>query len=398
LEYPATWKFEGIGISIPSEANAEFLQLVHKIARGFRDPQQVFEAFKSAFGCEAWSSSPSWSETDLSNTMRNAVDNAPVYVESLWTGMEAVQQLGLAVPSAEHINNILDKWDVPLVLDPPELRRKTGDVVIATTAASDAESETPTYVRGEMLGRGGFGIVYRVTRTTKAGEFDFAMKVLDPSPFVTNRERALRRFHREMQALRKLQHRGIVPHIEAGLDCDQKPYILMPLIEGRDLQSAFSGAQPPEVFAAFDEILNALAYAHAQKVVHRDLKPSNILVRSSDGQPIILDFGCAYLFDDINESDLTTTLIGSAPYIPSEVHLNPKHRTNQQDIYACGMMLYQVLGGRLPSPDDYVPIARELPGWPGIDDLIKQAIAPEKRRIASAVEFRKRLRDVARQC
>lgn len=308
--------------------------------------------------------------------------------------MEEVKRSGVGVPSAGHINKILDKWDVPLLVDPPELRKKDGDIVIATAAAAEPVSGGTAYQRGEVLGRGGFGTVYRVTRTTKVGEFEFAMKVLDPSSFIQNKDLALQRFKREMQVLRKLQHRGIVPHIEAGLDGDQRPYILMPLVEGPDLRDGLTGAEPSRVFSVFDEILSALEYAHGQGVVHRDLKPSNILIRSSDCQPIILDFGCAYLFDDVDEASLTTTLIGSAPYMPSEVLRNPKHRTVKQDIFACGMLLHQILAGKLPDPEDYAPIEPSLMGCQGIDQLITDAIAPEKRRIASAGEFQTRLRDL----
>ena len=391
LRYPSSWKFDGFGVAMPARAVAECSELVAKIASGVDHRQFVFEAFKSAYGSQSWSSSPGWAESDLRGAMDDAKSNAALFVASFWEGIEKAKEKGYDVPTVDRVNKLLDEWDVPLVIRYPELLPREGDIVVAPAETEAEGVPSGVYRRGKELGRGGFGIVYRVTRSTKAGEFDFAMKVLDPSPFVENEERALARFAREMQALRKLQHRGIVPHIEAGIGGDRKPYILMPLIDGTDLRTAFSGATPGEVMAAFAEILLALEYAHASGVLHRDLKPSNVLVRSSDRQPIILDFGCAYLMDGATDESLTTTLVGSAPYIPSEVLLDPKHRTVGQDVYACGMLLHQVLVGHLPNPADYRPVEEFFPGCRGLDGLLQAALAPERRRITSAAEFRGRL-------
>jgi serine/threonine protein kinase len=395
LQYPGEWKFDGIGIAMPAGADRDFFELIGRIAAGHTDAQPIFESFKSAFGVQGYSTSASWAESDLSAAMGRSTDNAALYVAALWEGMEDVKRSGVSVPSAQHINKILEKWDVPLVVDPPQLRLKDGDIFVAAELAAESALTGLAYQRGAVIGQGGFGTVYRVTRQTKAGEFEFAMKVLDPSPFIKNQARALERFKREMQVLRKLQHRGIVPHIEAGVDGDRKPYILMPLIAGQDLGEALAGASADQIFAAFDEILLALAYAHGEGIVHRDLKPSNILVRTSDQQPIILDFGCAYLFDDVEQESLTTTLIGSAAYMPSEVYRNPKHRTTKQDLYACGMILYQLLMGQLPNPEDYAAIEEERSDCAGIDALVQRAIAPERKRIGTAEEFREQLQSVA---
>ena len=117
-------------------------------------------------------------------------------------------------------------------------------------------------------------------------------------------------------------------------------------------------------------------------------------MRASDGQPIILDFGCAYLIDEVDES-LTTTLIGTSAYVPSEVHRNPKHRTPKQDVYSCGVLLYQVLAARLPNPDEYESIECMVNGYEGIDSVIQAALAPERQRIATATELRTKLNSVA---
>jgi serine/threonine protein kinase len=307
--------------------------------------------------------------------------------------MEAIQARGLSIPDAAKINSILAEHGVPLAIKGRELVLTTGDITISKDYDGDKENVD---VRGPVIGRGGFSVVFLIIKKTAFGEFDYAMKVLEPSVFMQNKDRAKTRFQRETKALRKLRHRGIVEFLEAGIDSEQKPYILMPYIQGTDLRLALKHANPATVLMAFDEILQALQFAHEQGVFHRDLKPQNILVRESDGQPIILDFGCAYLLDDLDDETLTTTLIGTSAYVPSEVHLNPKNRTAKQDVYACGVLLYEVIAGKLPRPDDYESIETLIKGYTGIDDVIRAALAPERTRVASAKDLREKLATVAR--
>ena len=396
LKYPGEWKFGGFEHDIPNGAHDDFLDLVGTIAQGTEQPKVVFEDFKWGFGAASSSSDAGWAESDLRTAMSAAKGNAALYVGSFYLGIETVRKRGLDVPSVDCLNKILVKWEVPLVIEPPYLKLKAGDIDIEESDGRESLPTATTFIRGPIIGRGGFGVVYQITRKTTIGEYRYALKVLDPSVFVTDKKRAEARFKREMQALERLQHRGIVQFLEAGYDHEQKPYILMPYIEGSNLRDALSGAKPSTVFRAFDEILQAIEFAHTQGVVHRDLKPKNILVRSSDAQPIILDFGCAYLMDDLDDS-LTTTLIGTSAYVPEEVLRDPKNRSLKQDVYACGVLLYEVIVGKLPHPNDYEPIEGAIEGYAGIDELIQSALAPERKRIATADSMRDRLARIAAQ-
>ena len=221
------------------------------------------------------------------------------------------------------------------------------------------------------------------------------MKVLTPSAFIENDQRCLERFKREIESLKRLQHRDIVEHLEAGIDQDGRPYILMPLVRGQNIRDFCSGKPPTFVIQLFREVLVGVAYAHSQNVLHRDLKPTNILIRSSDEQPVILDFGCAYLLDNADSAHLTTQLVGSLSYIPDEVQQNPGHRNERQDVFACGVMLYEILGEKLPELRDYEPLEGEINGVAGIDSLILDATAVERRRIDTAKAFIARLDDIA---
>ena len=113
LNYPAEWKFEGVGFSLPQAATSEFLGLLFKIDGGSQD---VVEDFKAAFGASSWSSSYDWATSDLARTVESSAANAAAFVDSFWNCIERAQARGLPVPSVSFINKILAKHGVPLVL------------------------------------------------------------------------------------------------------------------------------------------------------------------------------------------------------------------------------------------------------------------------------------------
>lgn len=389
LKMPFKWKTDGCGVEISAEADKAFDDLINIVAEDAGNAKSVYETMKSAYGNESVSTSTSWAKGDMGSAMTHARPNAARYIASFYNGMESLKKQGHEVPETEKINEVLLEHEIPLAIEGDKLVLISGDFKVVTEESAPTSGVTGL-IQGEEIGRGGFGIVYEMIRKTQTGEYPFAMKVLDPSSFTKSKEKARERFEREMKALGKLQHRGIVQMLETGLTVDQKPYILMPLIRGRDVRRGLSGMDPPKYARVFDEILSALAFAHRKGVIHRDLKPSNILIRSADKQAIILDFGCAYLMDDASR-DMTTTLIGSSPYVPMEVHRDPKHRDVRQDVYACGVVLYECIAQRLPHPDDYEPLEPDFPQFSGIDKVIQAALAPERKRIATANDMREAL-------
>lgn len=395
LDYPGEWKFEGVGFGVPPDAVSDFVSLMMDVADGSKD---AIEDFKSAFGGISSSSGFDWAVTDLQSLVDSRSSNAATFIESLWTGIEYAKSAGLKVPTAKAVNKLLEKHGIPLRLEPPKLVLAAGDAIIASSSQGAASTSTsapiPLFALGDKIGEGGYGIVYKATRATAVSEFVYAVKVLDPSPFVTDYEKALKRFKREVQALQLLQHRAIVPYYEAGITGDQKPYVVMPFIDGTDLKSAASGQDVDDVLGMFVEVVGALTYAHDLKVLHRDLKPTNVRVRTSDGQAIILDFGSAYLLDFIDSHSLTSQVVGTVGYIPSEVLTNPKTHSPLQDIYACGMMLYECLTGWLPDPGDYVPLAEVHAKYDPLDPIVQSAIAGASKRTTSAKELHDQLVEV----
>lgn len=393
LKYPPEWKYDNFGVVVPEDVHKDFYHLLRMISDDSPSKEkrkEIYEKYKHAFGNMGESSSLDWAEGDFMTAMDAAAKNGGTYVAGLWQAIESAKEMGLITPSQKRINEMLEKGGIPFVIAPPDLLLKDGDIVLSHEEAS-VDHRVSAFVRGREIGRGGFGVVYLVTRKTTIGEFRFAMKVLEPHIYNPKPERAIPRFEREMQALGKLQHRAIVPLLEAGVGPGGKPYILMPFIDGQNIRTALSGASPIQVGRIFDEILNAIVFAHEQGVLHRDLSPDNVLVRTADDQPIILDFGCSYLLDGADLA-LTTSVIGKSPYLPPEVLHDPSHKDVRQDVYACGVMLYEVIAQRLPRPDNYKPLEPDFKEWKGIDEVIQQSLAPEHERFPNAATFRSALR------
>ncbi|MCO4099900.1 MAG: serine/threonine protein kinase, partial [Gemmatimonas sp.] len=347
--------------------------MVKKIAKG-QNGSVVYQTFKEHFGVMTNSSSLSWAEEDMATALNRAAVDAVAYVAQYWAAVEEVASMGLPVPEPRILNKIFAKHDVPVRIEPPELRIVTVDAVVgaASTDAAKGDAVPNRFTKIEQIGQGGFGTVFRVSRSTSVATFEYALKILDPSAFVGDRDKASARFRRESAVLQRLQHRAVIDVIETGMIDDLHAYILMPLIRGRTLRDC--GLSVLETIKLFVEILDGLHYLHNEGVIHRDLKPSNLIVRESDRQPIILDFGCAFLFDQLAETTITTSQIGSIGYVPLEVQQNPKLRDSRQDIYACGIMLYEVLAGRRPVPDDYKPLATVAEDMAILDPLIRRAI------------------------
>jgi hypothetical protein len=395
LNYPHEWRFEDEDFSAPAELVDELCEIVKKIAAGTGHPQDVVEGFKLAFGAEHRSTNLRFAYADLVNIMYDSAKNGAVFAEIFWTEVESLGERGIPVPTFSQINRLFDNRQFCYRLDPPKLVRYLADADILETNTR-ASSPTPSKMAYRILrrvGSGGFGTVFVARRSTNVADFDFALKVLDPSPFVNDFSRAQERFRREIKAVQRLSHRGIVQLVDAGFDTNQKSYLVMQLIEGTDIRIAASQqcSMPKRVWLMVD-VLDAIAHAHSQNVLHRDLKPSNILVRSTDNQPIIVDFGLSYIIDELDHKTLTTSAAGTVGYIPIEVLTNPKHRSPQQDIYACGILTYEIIASRLPNPDTYESLTQVDPSLKELDAILQRAIGPATARYTEAGCFRDELR------
>lgn len=390
LEFPGEWMFEDPDAmpSIPEALVTRLWKMLVAIADSASDPKDVVEGFKRRFGRSTLSTSLDWAETDLSTAMKERGQHAATFIDNLWTALQEAKDDGLKVPSTDQINKWLADEGVPFQVRGTELLRFTSPDI----PSGEGPSAPTGYVLGDEIGRGGFGIVRVATRETTGGTFEFAYKLLDPSPFNKDRGKALERFKREIRAVQKLQHRAIVQYVDAGVNPYGQPYLVMQRILGTNIRDATEN-DPAFAMSLMMEVLSGLAYAHKNQVLHRDLKPSNIIVRDSDQQPVILDFGTAYFLDDLDTHSLSSAAVGSLGYIPAEVLANPKLRTPLHDIYSCAVILYELIARRRPNPQDYEPLAAHHPELVALDAVLLSALGAAAKRPQTPDDFRAALAD-----
>jgi formylglycine-generating enzyme required for sulfatase activity/tRNA A-37 threonylcarbamoyl transferase component Bud32 len=206
----------------------------------------------------------------------------------------------------------------------------------------------------EQLGEGGMATVYKAYDTRL--ETDVAVKVIRTEKLTEeNKARALVRFEREAKSLAKLTHTNIVKVTDYG-EYEGKPYLVMPYLPGGTLKQRLGKPMPwQEAVKLLLPIAGALEFAHSQNIIHRDVKPSNILITST-GEPMLSDFGIAKILDAEETRDLTGTGVG----IGTPEYMAPEQGMGQaderSDIYALGIVLYEMITGRIPFRAD-TPLA-----------------------------------------
>ncbi|HEX4584740.1 MAG TPA: protein kinase [Burkholderiaceae bacterium] len=219
-----------------------------------------------------------------------------------------------------------------------------------STSGLQAGQRIGPYQLVRELGLGGMAVVWLAQRADGAFRREVALKL----PLLSHLRRDLaERFARERDILAQLEHPNIARLYDAGLAANGLPYLAMEYVEGQPL-TTWCDAQRyslRERLKLFLQVLDAVQYAHGCQVVHRDLKPSNILVTQS-GQVRLLDFGVAKLLADGAEADRTdlTRVYGRVltPDYSSPEQLMSEPVGPASDIYALGVVLYELLVGNRP--------------------------------------------------
>jgi len=200
---------------------------------------------------------------------------------------------------------------------------------------------------GARLGAGGMGEVYRAERSDGGFTQQAAVKIVRAGMAT---EAVLARFRLERQVLAHLEHPAIARLLDGGVAPDGRPWFAMELVDGVPITD-FARTRGLELEARLRlvvEVTRAVDVAHRSLVVHRDLKPSNILV-GADGRPRLLDFGLAKLLEPEADLGLTRTemrALTPAYAAPEQVLGEPV--TTATDVYALGVLLYELLTGELP--------------------------------------------------
>ena len=250
------------------------------------------------------------------------------------------ERQGEALAAFERARTILAE---ELGIDPSRELRLLHERILRQDADLDLQGEP---LRGyrllEQIGEGAFGVVYRAIQPKV--QRDVAVKAIHPH--LANDPEFIRRFEAEAQFIARLEH----PHVVPLYDYWREPggaYLVMRFLRGGNLAEALDdGAFEPERAARMlDQVGGALASAHRQGVVHRDVKPSNILL-DEEGNAYLADFGIA---KDIAASDRTEpgAVKGSLLYLAPE-QIRGEAITPRTDVYALGVVLYEVLVGEHP--------------------------------------------------
>jgi serine/threonine-protein kinase len=201
----------------------------------------------------------------------------------------------------------------------------------------------------QRIGAGGMGTVYRALRADEAFDKQVAVKVIKRG---MDTDDTLRRFQDERQTLARLDHPNIARLLDGGSTADGRPFLVMECVDGQAIDAFCDHARLPigDRLRLFRTVCQAVQHAHQNLVIHRDLKPANILVTDA-GVPKLLDFGIAkVLAPSAGEAPAPTSLLDRRMTLayssPEQVRGEPM--TTASDVYALGVILYELLAGVRP--------------------------------------------------
>jgi serine/threonine protein kinase len=235
------------------------------------------------------------------------------------------------------------------VLDLPDNR-------LATTDLPDCEAPGTViglYKLMEQIGEGGMGLVF-VAEQQRPVRRKVALKVIKPG---MDTRQVIARFEAERQALALMDHPNIAKVLDGGTTASGRPFFVMELVKGIPITQFCDESRltTPERLELFVPVCKAVQHAHHKGIIHRDLKPSNVMVISHDGTPVIkvIDFGVAKAVgQQLTEKTIYTQftqLVGTPLYMsPEQAGQSGLDVDTRTDIYALGVLLYELLTGTTP--------------------------------------------------
>ncbi len=243
--------------------------------------------------------------------------------------------------------------DNPLDRPPVDLARTGAYEPKDGPAAASVGDRIGPFRLMEQIGEGGFGLVF-VAEQSAPVRRKVALKVLKPG--MDTRE-VVARFEAERQALALMDHPNIAKVLDAGATEQGRPFFAMELVRGVPITDFCDQHKlsPRERLALFVQVCHAVQHAHQKGVIHRDIKPSNILVTSHDGVPVpkVIDFGVAKAVgQSLTDKTIYTRfaqMIGTPLYMsPEQAELSGLDVDTRTDVYALGVLLYELLTGTTP--------------------------------------------------
>ncbi|MDB6137359.1 MAG: hypothetical protein JWO94_431 [Verrucomicrobiaceae bacterium] len=245
------------------------------------------------------------------------------------------------------------------------------------------------YFAEAVIGQGGMGVVYRGVQVSLNRPVAIKLMKCGAGGHYGFEDR----FRREAQAMAQLNHPNIVTIFDYGQIGHEFLYFVMEHVDGTDLAEIMrtGGMTPQLAIMLLPQICRALEYAHSKGIVHRDIKPANIMI-TRQGEVKVTDFGLAKKFDQFNSFVTQTNMIMGTPEYAApeqiEAHREVDHRA---DIYALGVMIYQMLMGHLPR-GAWQPPSSKVGVDPRLDNVVVRALMPDRnQRFQSVTELRRAL-------
>ncbi|MDF1545621.1 MAG: protein kinase [bacterium] len=236
------------------------------------------------------------------------------------------------------------------------------------------------------IGQGGIAEIYKARQASLNREV--AIKIL--SAEMTEDKEIVRRFERESIVVAGLNHPNIVHVIDKGVTSGRY-YFVMEYIDGTSMREVIDSSKIPlkTKLEAMVQVCKALDYAHKNGVIHRDIKPANILI-DKQGNALVADFGIAQMVGS-PDSEMTATdmIMGTLAYMSPEQKISSTNVDQTTDIYAMGVILYEILLGKKPMGHFKLPSELESSIDWKFDAIIQKCLAPEaKDRFQTAVELK----------
>jgi serine/threonine protein kinase len=280
-------------------------------------------------------------------------------------GMSLQTPRALTEEDAEQILDAID-GDFPDEVEAPPRRSADKPAKPAKKKAPKKKAKAPEPARiidGKyevlrQLGRGGMGVVYEARHT--GTHRHVALKEIIGSDLAKERK-AIERFHREARATGAIDSRHIAKVLDTGTDPDTgNPFLVMELFTGEDVQNLLDRVGTLDEPVALEIVVQActgLAKAHAAGVIHRDIKPANLFLARRDDEVVVtlLDFGVARVKQELATESFTLTstglMLGTPLYMSPEQVVGAKDLDHRTDLWALGVVLYELLAGTTPYTD-----------------------------------------------
>lgn len=243
----------------------------------------------------------------------------------------------------------------------------------------DLDAVLDQYEFLDILGQGGMGAVYQGRQ--KSMNRLVAIKIL-PKVEDVDELRFSERFQREARAMAQMAHPNIVTVYDFGQTDDGQLFFVMEYVDGTDLSHVIREGPlgQDRIFKWIEQICDALFYAHSKGVVHRDIKPANIML-TKEGNAKVADFGLAKLTgggitDDLSRLTMTDVAMGTPDYVAPEALISGSEVDHRADIYALGVMIYEMLTGSVPR-GAFLPPSKKAGVDVRFDEIVQKAMDPD---------------------